>query len=133
MNGAQKILIVDDQIKIQEILADLLRNNFYSVEACSNGHEAKAVLKRQSFDLIITDLNMPYGDGYSLLQFLEKEKDPQHKDTNVMIITGGTASFNKEGLHDDVTKNYATLYKPFSKAEFLNAVATAMQRPKSAA
>lgn len=132
MNGAQKVLIVDDQIKIQEILADLLRNNFYSVEACSNGHEAKAVLKRQTFDLIITDLNMPYGDGYSLLQFLEKEENQQHKDTNVMIITGGAASFEKEGLHNDIIKNYATLYKPFSKAEFLDAVATALQRSSAA-
>lgn len=124
MPQSPKILLVDDQVKIQELLSDILRNNFYNVEIASSGTEAKAVLKRKKFDLVITDLRMPYGDGYQLLKYIQSAGVENNDEQNVMIITAAPPS---EVPADEINfREYITLHKPFTKPEFLSAVADAL-------
>lgn len=107
----KNILVIDDQIDIQEILADFLRNNGYVVEACSNGVQAAQKIKEKQFSLIITDLMMPKGDGFSFIASTNG-----HLNTPVLVMTGGS-NFEKYGDKIKTLENagYIVLKKPFSK------------------
>lgn len=63
-----KILIVDDELTIIEVLKKLLVKSGYSVTACLNGSDALDKLKEEVFDLMITDVRLPGIDGITLLQ-----------------------------------------------------------------
>ncbi|MFA6567143.1 MAG: sigma-54 dependent transcriptional regulator [Victivallales bacterium] len=63
-----KILIVDDELTIIEVLKKLLVKSGYSVTACLNGSDALDKLKEEVFDLMITDVRLPGIDGITLLR-----------------------------------------------------------------
>ena len=107
------ILVIDDQIDIQEILADFLRNSGYVVEACANGVQAAQKIKEKQYSLIITDLMMPKGDGFSFIATTNGRLE-----TPVLIMTGGS-NFEKYREKIETLKNagYIALKKPFSKDE----------------
>lgn len=116
------VLLIDDQIDIQSLIADVLRNHGIKVEAAADGLEATQILKEKSFDLIITDLKMPNEDGFS---FIYKARNTilNSENTPILIITGGGESFDfnvsLEGLQESGIK---VLKKPFSKQQLLDAV-----------
>lgn len=122
MGDNKKILLVDDQIMIQELLADILRNNMYQVDVCANGHEAQAQVQRKSYDLVITDLRMPNGNGYDLLDFIEQRSEDTGSKQSVMIITGGPPREAPEDMSERGAIKYHTLHKPFTKQDFLDGV-----------
>lgn len=66
----KRVLLVDDEEVIRQVLAALLSRNGYQVEAAANGREALAKIDKQFYDHIITDLNMPVMDGIALLTAL---------------------------------------------------------------
>jgi DNA-binding NtrC family response regulator len=99
------ILIVDDDQIILESLCEYLTLENYTTTAASTIAQAKQKLKEQTFALIITDVNMPDGDGFEILE-LAKEHYPR---TVVLMITGyGTIESAveaiKKGAYDYLTK-----------------------------
>jgi len=81
MNISQKnILLVEDDENIRRDIALFLSYNDYSVIEASNGDEAYKLYQHYSIDLIITDVDMPYLDGLSLIERL------RHIDTTIPII-----------------------------------------------
>ena len=66
------ILVVDDEENTREGLSKILAKEGYSVEMAANGREAMALLKRQEFDLVITDMRMPLMDGLEVLREIKK-------------------------------------------------------------
>jgi CheY-like chemotaxis protein len=72
------ILLVEDDKSTIEILSILLYNKGYRVRKVSNGKEALTYLKKKSYEIIITDLNMPDMDGYQLLDTV-KTSFREHK------------------------------------------------------
>ncbi len=78
-----KILVVDDEESIRTILKRTFQKEGYSVFTASSGNEALNELQRTSFDLVITDLRIPDGDGLHLL----KQINSLYPDTMVMVIT----------------------------------------------
>jgi DNA-binding NtrC family response regulator len=81
---SKRILVVDDQVSMRETLTDMLEILGYGSAAAGNGEEALQVLERETFDLVIADLNMPRMDGIELLCKI-KESWPN---LPVVIITG---------------------------------------------
>jgi len=77
------ILLVEDDKSTIEILSILLYNKGYRVRKVSNGKEALSYLKKKSYEIIITDLNMPDMDGYELLDVV-KTSFREHK---VMVMS----------------------------------------------
>lgn len=65
---AGHILVVDDEIEILSPLSDLLQNWGYEVESHTSARKALEVLKKQEFDVLLTDLAMPEIDGIELIQ-----------------------------------------------------------------
>jgi DNA-binding NtrC family response regulator len=79
-----KILVVDDEISIQQLLFHLFDYQNYDVQLTSSGEEALEKLKNNSFDLIILDLKLPQIDGFQVLEQMRALK----VNSKVLVITG---------------------------------------------
>lgn len=66
-----RVLVVDDEPMLRDLLNDLLTGNGYLVTLAENGREALAFLKSQPFDHLVTDINMPEMDGLALLEAVQ--------------------------------------------------------------
>jgi CheY-like chemotaxis protein len=86
---ARKILIVDDDIDIRELLAELLEIRGFDVATAGNGREAIDLVRRMTDppSVILLDLMMPVMDGYGFLE--ERKKDDMLASIPVAIITAG--------------------------------------------
>ncbi len=90
-----KVLIVDDDPSLTELLVDTLEVIGYESLSASSAREALDLIRSQSFSLVITDINMPEMSGIELLQ--EIKKVDAHMP--VMLITGiGTDSLKQEAF-----------------------------------
>lgn len=103
--AAKNILIVDDDKIILDSLCEFLRLEGYAVVGAETLKEAITELHKQSFSLVLTDVNMPDGDGFELLEISSKN----YPETVVIIITGyGTIESAVEaiklGAYDYLTK-----------------------------
>lgn len=123
----QKILVVDDEEDICELLSEILEGTGYNVTKASNGKEALDILnsKPDYFDLIATDVRMPMMDGVTLLD--EFKRLPHSSRTKFIFITGGT--------NIDIEKEYSSsidgyIYKPFDEEKILSAVGTVLEPVK---
>lgn len=72
LNLKKHILIIDDEIKICDLIADVLIDENYKLTAATNGYDGLTVLKNQSIDLIILDLHMPRINGLGLLDKIKE-------------------------------------------------------------
>lgn len=63
----EKILVVDDELFIRDSIADYLEDNDYTVDMAEDGEEALKKLSSSEYDLIITDLSMPFMGGMALI------------------------------------------------------------------
>ena len=79
-----KILVVDDNRELREILEEYLRGEGDNVEGADNGKEALEKYRENYYDLIITDLNMPELAGMELIKIIQQENEI----TEFVIITG---------------------------------------------
>ncbi|UCG66547.1 MAG: response regulator [Deltaproteobacteria bacterium] len=79
-----KILIIDDEKAIRDVLSDTLSFLGYEVTVASSGHEGLRLFLNNTFGLVFTDMHMPGMDGWSLAHHI-KDKSP---DTPVVLITG---------------------------------------------
>ena len=78
-----RILVVDDEQDYCDVLKMILEGRGYAVETCNDGREALTLLEKGSFDIVVSDLNMPVMDGYELLREI-KSRD---YDCEVIILT----------------------------------------------
>ncbi|MEX2220208.1 MAG: response regulator [Candidatus Rokuibacteriota bacterium] len=67
---SRRILIVDDDDQIREILTDALSDDGHTVDGARDGREALALLEQRPYDLVLSDLQMPRMDGASLYEML---------------------------------------------------------------
>ena len=79
-----KLLIVDDEIKFLDSIAQRLEMRGLDVTKAGNGKDAVDIARSQKFDLALLDLKMPGMDGKQVLEILKKE----HKFIEVIILTG---------------------------------------------
>ncbi len=113
-----KVLIVDDEPSIRNILARILSNNRYQAQTVSSGKAALSMLQDKGYDLLIADLKMSGVSGIDLYQALKK-KHPEMVDKTV-FITGDTMS---EDTNDFlVSSGRPYLAKPFTPMEFLETI-----------
>ncbi|HOM07082.1 MAG TPA: sigma-54 dependent transcriptional regulator [Syntrophales bacterium] len=102
-----KILVVDDDQGMREVLEIMLERDGYEVGSVSNPERALRRLRRERYDLIITDLRMPGMDGIQFLRQV-KELDP---DQTVILLTAFASpdtalAAMKEGAYDYIEKNF---------------------------
>lgn len=117
-----KILIVDDEKLIREVIKEYCYNENFDVYAASNGEEALDLINRESFDLLVLDIMMPKLDGFSLCKKIKDKNIP------IIILSARTDEFDKLmgfelGIDDYVTK-------PFSPKELLARIKAVLKRNK---
>jgi CheY-like chemotaxis protein len=81
----KKILIVDDEQEIRDLLKKKLQSCQYAVTVASSGNEALTISKTNLPDLILLDIVMPQMDGYQTCEKLKQNKDT--KDIPVLFLT----------------------------------------------
>ncbi len=102
-NAQERILVVEDDNNVREVVSSMLQILGYRVASCSSGFEALERCKKAEFDLILADMIMPRMNGLELLTKLKEARQP----AKAMIMTayGVTA--------DSVDKSIRVLPKPF--------------------
>jgi two-component system, NtrC family, response regulator PilR len=119
-----KILVVEDEQSMREVLKILLEGEHYNVIAASDGLEGLALLDRDIFDLVITDMKMPKADGFEVLKKV-KETSPE---TVVIMVT---AFGNKETAIEAMKLGaYDYISKPFNIDEIRLIVKKAIEKKK---
>ena len=109
-NAPARILVVDDEAHIVQVVAIKLRNAGLEVETASDGEEALAALRREWFDLVVTDLQMPVMSGVELARAMAA--DPALARIPVLMLTA-RGHLLREGEADSA--NIArVVHKPFS-------------------
>lgn len=107
------ILIIDDEPLMRLSMVDALKAVGYEVHAAATGHEGLAILKKEAFGIVITDLRLPGADGLDILQAC-KQRSPR---TEVIVITAhGSVETAVEALKLGA---YDYITKPFSMEELL--------------
>lgn len=83
-----RILLVDDDEKVRDVLARVLRRSGYEVEEAEDGESAAHKLANAEFETVVTDIAMPKVDGLSLLKTIRE----RNMDLPVILVTGETAN-----------------------------------------
>ena len=122
-----KILVVDDNIDICDLVADTLAFEHHSVEKAHDGGTAEHLLRVNQFDLVILDYGLPDITGIELLKSLRSRNNK----VPVIMLTGERATAQKEAGLDSGADDYVT--KPFETREFLARVRAVLRRASGAA
>jgi DNA-binding response OmpR family regulator len=114
----KKIMLVEDDQEVTEVITTYLRKNKYSVVACSTGEKALDIFKKSkaNFLIYIIDIGLPDIEGPDIVkEFLFK------KETINILFTSG---YNEAKLknHFDVIGKYPILIKPFRLSDLLDKV-----------
>ena len=112
----QKILVVDDEPMIRELLSDFLSEEGYSISEATNGKEALEMIQKEPFNLVLSDIRMPEMSGFDLVKLVKK-----HSQRIGFILMTGFSTIYSEG---DVRKIGADDYlpKPLDLSDLLEKV-----------
>lgn len=120
-----KFLIVDDFSTMRRIVRSLLKEMGYTnADEAEDGVAALAKLRAQSFDFVVSDINMPNMNGFELLQAIKADDGLKH--LPVLMVT---AEARKEDIVQAAQSGAAGyIVKPFTKATLEEKVSKIMQR-----
>ncbi|MCC7529203.1 MAG: response regulator transcription factor [Candidatus Melainabacteria bacterium] len=122
-----KILIIEDDKDLAEVLRFTLSNKGHSVQSLSGGKDALSMLRVYKYDLIILDWMMPDVSGVDVLKGFRESGGK----TPVLMLTAKTTIDDKEKALDLGADDYLT--KPFDSRELLARVRALLRRPESMA
>ncbi|MDY6867303.1 MAG: response regulator transcription factor [Chloroflexota bacterium] len=118
---AEKILVVDDEISLQETLAYNLKKQGYEVQTTGDGTEALELAREMKPDLIILDVMLPGLDGFEVCRILRREMS-----TPVLMLTARDDEIDRVVGLEVGADDY--LAKPFSMRELLARVKAMLRR-----
>ncbi len=121
---SRRILVVDDELSIQQLLTGVLEMDGHDVSLANNGREALDRVARETFDLIITDVKMPVMGGPDLYQHLSDAGNPLAR--RVIFITGDTVAPDTRRFLQSV--DAVVLAKPFRLRDVRESVRTTLAR-----
>ncbi len=114
---ATSVLVADDEEGIRNLVVHWLGQAGHHVVAADSGKTASALLKSQRFDVVVTDVVMPDGDGFELIAQIRR----QHPAARILAISGGGKYLQgsdclrmAQGLGA-----HGIVLKPFTREQFL--------------
>jgi two-component system response regulator ResD len=116
-----KILVVDDEIKIREIIKEYAEFEGYEVAQAEDGMQAVEMVKNQDFDIIIMDVMMPKLDGYSACKEIRKIKQ-----IPVIMLSARGEEYDKLFGFEIGVDDYVV--KPFSPKELMARIRAVLNR-----
>ena len=116
-----KILVVEDDLDIQELLQNFLQESGYDITVANDGLEAINLFSDDDFDLILLDILLPKIDGFSVCEFIRKK-------SQIPIIILTALNGEKEQIKglDLQVDDYVT--KPFSMPVLVRKIAAVLRR-----
>ena len=113
----KRILVVDDSITVRELERQLLQSRGFSVDVAVDGMDGWNAVRGTSYDLIVSDVDMPRMDGIELVSLIKS--DPLRKDIPVVIVSykdreedrlrgleaGANRYLTKSSFHDETFLN----------------------------
>ena len=106
-----KVLVVDDEEILRELIVQILNMEGHQCEAAANGKEAMDLMELHAFDAVITDICMPEMDGITLT----REVIARYGDLPIMVITGYPDRYSSESAVKAGAREF--IVKPFSSPE----------------
>lgn len=122
---AKSVLIIEDHKELRAYLTSILSKN-YRIYQAPNGQRALDLLRNEKIDLILTDLMMPYLDGFELVDELKKDKDL--KNIPVLVVSARTDHQEKVQLVSNGVDG--VIHKPFEKDELLAQCKNLLERER---
>jgi two-component system response regulator PilR (NtrC family) len=119
--GPPKILVVDDERSMRELLEILLLKHGYDVQCAQSGVEALDIIQSHSFDLVITDIRMNPVNG---LEVLKRCKSISPRTTVIMISAYASTELAVEAMNEGA---YDYFPKPFNNDEILSVISNAVR------
>jgi CheY-like chemotaxis protein len=110
-----KALIVDDSVSVRKFVSSVLEKNKYTTILTEDGPEALEKLRKEKFDIIITDLEMPKMHGFDLIQEIRSYK--KYLSIPIIILTGRAGKKHKDKGEELGANAYIT--KPFKENDLL--------------
>jgi two-component system, OmpR family, response regulator len=126
MTATDTILIVDDDPRILRLIGHYLRQEGYSVHAAACAHEAREQLSTAPPALIILDVGLPDGDGFTLTREIRL-----HWDIPIIMLTGKNQTVDKVVGLELGADDYMT--KPFEERELLARIRGILRRSRTPA
>ena len=124
-SNPNKILLVDDSNSSGEIQKGILKANGYDVELVLDGIEALRMTSKTQYDLIVTDLDMPNMDGFTLIEKLRKDDD--YIKIPIIIISSREEDDNeRRGI--ELGANAYIFKGSFDQTEFLNTISGLLEK-----
>lgn len=120
---AKSILIVEDHKELRTYLKSILSSD-YKVYLASNGTHALDILQTEKIDLIVTDLMMPYMDGFEFIDHLKKDKELRK--LPVLVVSARTSQSEKLDLISKGAEE--VINKPFDKEELFARINNILSR-----
>lgn len=117
-----RILVVEDEPKLNELIVKRLRREHYSVDACLDGREAMDYLACAEYDAVVLDIMLPGANGFQVLQTLRGKKDR----TPVLFLTARDTVDDRVAGLDAGADDY--LVKPFAFDELLARIRVMIRR-----
>ncbi len=119
-----RLLVVDDETEIAELIGEMLSGAGYEVMTAESGAVALAMLAEARFDAIVSDLHMPDVDGAALWREVKRQQPSLAR--RMLFVTGDTLSPTARQFLDEA--RCQRLNKPFAKAELLAQVTELLSR-----
>ena len=119
-----KILVVEDDLHLRNIISKNLEKYGYDILQSSNGREAIEIYKNHHIDLIITDIMMPYVNGFALV----KEVRYLNNDIPIIMLTALDSYADKEKSFNNGADDY--MVKPVNMMEMILRVKSLLKRYK---
>ncbi len=119
----KKILIVDDEPDVIDLVRNRLEANNYEVISAKDGHDGIKKAQQQNPDLIVMDIMMPNMTGGDAVKILQSDENT--KNIPVIFLTAVSEGLENSRINVD-KKFYATIGKPFKPEELLTRVQKAL-------
>lgn len=109
MSTAKRVLIAEDSSVIQNLAKKILEFQNFEITAVKNGEQVIQLLQKETFDIILLDINMPVMDGMECVKEIRGLADASKAKTPVVAITGNArnyteAEFKEAGFQDVLMK-----------------------------
>ncbi len=117
-----KLLIVDDEVKIREMIAKYAIHEGFDIDMASDGLEAVEMCEKNHYDLIVMDIMMPNLDGFSAVKDIKK----MHENIPVIMLSALGEEYDKVHGFDLGIDDYVV--KPFSSKELMMRIHAILKR-----
>ncbi len=127
--NASRILVVEDEVHIRELVCLHLRHEGYAVDAMDNGTDAVARAEREAFDLLVLDIMLPGLDGLSVCRAIRNGSG--NRDVPILMLTARREESDKVVGLESGADDYLT--KPFGVRELVARVRALLRRTRQPA